>query len=45
MNRIILICFFACTLGKTVVSQTEYGFPVQATIKNGIIEGNYNTPG
>src|ERR1700760_485885 len=31
------------TITCTTIAQTNYNFPVQAKIENGLIEGNYNT--
>lgn len=42
MKKIMLLC--AAALGCfATMAQTDYNFPVQKKIENGIIEGNYNT--
>ena len=43
MKRIALLLLFFCLVTHNINAQTDYGFPVQATITNGIIEGNYDT--
>ena len=43
MNRIALLLLLFCPAFYNATAQTGFGFPVQATINNGIIEGNYDT--
>lgn len=43
MKRIALLLLFICQIATIANAQTDFGFPVQTTIANGIIEGNYNT--
>ena len=43
MKRIVLLLLFICQIATIANAQTDFGFPVQTTIANGIIEGNYNT--
>lgn len=43
MKRIALLLLLFCPAFYNAVAQTDFGFPVQATINNGIIEGNYDT--
>ena len=43
MNRILVLLLVICHFPATIFAQSNYGFPVQATVKNGVIEGNYDT--
>ena len=43
MKRISLIISILIVMSQLNVAQTNYYFPVQTTIENGMIEGNYDT--
>ena len=43
MNRILVLLLVICHFPATIFAQSNYGFPVQVTVKNGVIEGNYDT--
>lgn len=42
MKKLFFFLMLAC-LATILYAQTDYNFPVQVKIENGIIEGNYNT--
>jgi para-nitrobenzyl esterase len=43
MRRILILLLLVCQFPAKNFAQSNYGFPVQSTVKNGIIEGNYDT--
>ena len=43
MKRILIILLLVCYIPALHYAQTTYGFAVQTVIKNGVIEGNYDT--
>lgn len=43
MKRILILLLVVCHIPALHFAQTTYGFAVQTTIKNGIIEGNFDT--
>ncbi|MGL6269074.1 MAG: carboxylesterase family protein, partial [Chitinophagaceae bacterium] len=43
MKRILILLLLPAFLPAFHYAQTNYGFAVQTTVKNGIIEGNYDT--
>lgn len=42
MKKLLFFLAFVCSM-TILDAQTDYNFPVQVKIENGIIEGNYNT--
>ena len=43
MKRILIILLLVCYIPALHYAQTTFGFAVQTVIKNGVIEGNYDT--
>ncbi|MFY7829000.1 MAG: carboxylesterase/lipase family protein [Flectobacillus sp.] len=42
-KHLTILASIVCLASSTMIAQTNFNFPVQTTIENGVIEGNYDT--